>query len=410
MRHTAFTVKLNIAVGLASLLLPAMQPAVVAAASVSQTRSGIQTRAADVPDTFVDPKSGLRILHLSRFPNERSGVVYFHQNSFTADCRYGMLDEQFADKWRHIYVFDFKTQKVVPLVTDVLTHYQFVSRKSHTIYYYACGAAWSVDIDTSKRRKIADLPESWGSSDGFALNADETILAASAPAAYVPGAAIERIPNAMGSEMIYTIDIASGHIKEVWQETANLDHLQFSPTDPKLLMFAHEGNWATVDRIWTLRLGDARPILMYKRTIPGEMVGHEFWSPDGNWIWFQHGNRTLHEQNYVGAINVATAKARRLVHGDDWGGIHETWSHDGTFLVADGDPRNKGIYLLEIDGDNVKSTQLVDTSANDYKLAEPNPHISPDNRWVTFTATLTSGPPQAFAVELPRHLWKRGAL
>jgi oligogalacturonide lyase len=36
--------------------------------------------------------------------------------------------------------------------------------------------------------------------------------------------------------------------------------------------------------------------------------------------------------------------------------------------------------------------------ANDYSI-EPNPHVSPDNRWVIFTATL-NGTPQAYAVEL----------
>ena len=30
-----------------------------------------------------------------------------------------------------------------------------------------------------------------------------------------------------------------------------LNHLQFSPTDPTLLMFCHEGPWHKVDRIWT---------------------------------------------------------------------------------------------------------------------------------------------------------------
>jgi oligogalacturonide lyase len=392
---------------LALLCFGLMQAATVAAEVASATLPVSQASAPAIPDSFADPKSGLRILHLSNFPNERSGVVYFHQNSFTKDGRYALIDEQFQDKWRHIYVYDFKTQKVKPLVTDVLTHYQIVSRKTHDIYYYAAGAAWSVDIDTAKRHKIADVPESWANSDGFALNADETVLAASAPAADVPGIAIERIPNGTGTAMIFTVDIATGRLKEVWRESATLDHLQFSPTDPTLLMFAHEGTWAKVDRIWTLKLGASAPVLMYKRTVPGEMVGHEFWSPDGKWIWFQHGNRTTGESSYVGAINVATGESRRLAGGNDWSGIHETWSPDGTFMVADGDAKQKGIYLLELDGDNVKATQLVDTSANDYKLAEPNPHISPDNRWVTFTATLTSGPPQAFAVELPQRLWKR---
>jgi oligogalacturonide lyase len=32
-----------------------------------------------------------------------------------------------------------------------------------------------------------------------------------------------------------------------------LNHVQFSPTDPTLMMFCHEGPWHKVDRIWTIR-------------------------------------------------------------------------------------------------------------------------------------------------------------
>jgi oligogalacturonide lyase len=32
-----------------------------------------------------------------------------------------------------------------------------------------------------------------------------------------------------------------------------LNHVQFSPTDPGLIMYCHEGPWHEVDRIWTIR-------------------------------------------------------------------------------------------------------------------------------------------------------------
>ena len=35
-------------------------------------------------------------------------------------------------------------------------------------------------------------------------------------------------------------------------DTNWLNHLQFSPTDPNLLMYCHEGHWQLVDRIWTI--------------------------------------------------------------------------------------------------------------------------------------------------------------
>jgi len=55
--------------------------------------------------------------------------------------------------------------------------------------------------------------------------------------------------------------------------------------------------------------------------------------------------------------------------------------------------------MLVPDGDHLNLTHLVSLQKNDYAI-EPNPHVSPDNRWVIFTATLT-GTPQAWGVELP---------
>ena len=52
---------------------------------------------------------------------------------------------------------------------------------------------------------------------------------------------------------IFFYNIATGKTKECKESTDWLNHLQFSPTDPRLLMFCHEGPWHNVDRIWTIR-------------------------------------------------------------------------------------------------------------------------------------------------------------
>ena len=59
-----------------------------------------------------------------------------------------------------------------------------------------------------------------------------------------------RIPMAM-----FTVNTSTGEQSIVHRSTAWLGHLQFSLTDPQLLMFCHEGPWHRVDRIWSMRLG-----------------------------------------------------------------------------------------------------------------------------------------------------------
>jgi hypothetical protein len=129
----------------------------VAFSILSAERSfGAQT----IPDEFTDPETHLRVVHLSRVPNDRSGVIYFTYRCITADSRLAMIDTQFADKWRHLYSFDFQTMKIAPLVTDRLTQDQVLAPKSGNLYYLADNAAWVIDIHGGTPRKIAKIPAS----------------------------------------------------------------------------------------------------------------------------------------------------------------------------------------------------------------------------------------------------------
>lgn len=51
-------------------------------------------------------------------------------------------------------------------------------------------------------------------------------------------------------------------------------------------MFCHEGPWHEVDRIWTLDVEKRdSPRLIHKRTVYREIAGHEWWGPDGKYIY-----------------------------------------------------------------------------------------------------------------------------
>ena len=49
----------------------------------------------------------------------------------------------------------------------------------------------------------------------------------------------------------------------------------FSPTDPTLLMYCHEGPWQLVDRIWLIHTDGSHNTLIHKRTMAMEIAGHE---------------------------------------------------------------------------------------------------------------------------------------
>jgi oligogalacturonide lyase len=87
---------------------------------------------------------------------------------------------------------------------------------------------------------------------------------------------------------MFTIDLRTGKLKTLIEHSTDwLNHLQFSPTDPTLLMYCHEGSWQMVDRIWTIRTDGTQNQLIHQRIMENEIAGHEWWGADGKTVFYQ---------------------------------------------------------------------------------------------------------------------------
>ena len=64
-----------------------------------------------------------------------------------------------------------------------------------------------------------------------------------------------------------------GDVKPLLHSTDWVNHLLFSPTDPSLLMYCHEGIWQDVDRLWMIHTDGTHNILVHKRTMYMEICG-----------------------------------------------------------------------------------------------------------------------------------------
>jgi oligogalacturonide lyase len=68
---------------------------------------------------------------------------------------------------------------------------------------------------------------------------------------------------------------------DIFKDTHQLGHFQFSPNDPSIAIFCHEGPWHLVtQRIWGLDLV-ARDVWPCFRQAEQDSIGHEFWTQDG---------------------------------------------------------------------------------------------------------------------------------
>ena len=190
-----------------------------------------------------------------------------------------------------------------------------------------------------------------------------------------------------------------------------LNHLQFSPTDPNLLLYCHEGTWHEVDRIWTIRTDGSRQRLMHKRTMDMEIAGHEFWSHDGKTIWFDQ-QTPRSKEFWLAGVNVATGRQTRFKIERDWWSVHYNVSHDGKLFAGDGgDPgqvafAKNGMWINlfrpQPDG-TITRERLVNMSRQNYSGSngEPNVSITPDGKWVVFRSNM-HGPTHVYAVEIAR--------
>ena len=127
---------------------------------------------------------------------------------------------------------------------------------------------------------------------------------------------------------MFVMNTKTGEVTTIHKSTDWLNHLLFSPTDPTLLMFCHEGPWHKVDRIWTIRTDGSQITKIHTRTMTMEIFGHEFWSADGKTIWYDLGKPLA--ARISGSPDNVDTQQRTWYHlqRNEWS-IHFNVSRDG---------------------------------------------------------------------------------
>ena len=405
------------------------------------------------PVEWIDPDTGHRVVQLSTEPGSES--LYFNLNPFTPDGKSMVITTS-----NGIALVNLET-RAVEKIAEGRTHIIMVGRKTGQIYFgttkiengvtnqWVC----ATDPATKVTRQILKLARGqqvatvnadetllagtiiersdWGTNDFFdgATNRSNDIQSANIQRGKKGQMMEDRLAKRYPMELFF-YNIATGKTKKVNRCTDWLGHLQFSPTDPNLLMFCHEGPWHKVDRIWTIRSDGSGLKLIHQRTMVMEIAGHEFWSADGKTIWYDL-QTPRGEDFWVAGYDVKSG-ARTWYHlqRDEWG-VHFNVSPDGKLFSSDGGDdkmvahadNGKWMYLFHPEliedrsAGNVETKNLIQTGVfhseklvnmgkHDYAL-EPNGMFSPDMKWLIFRSNM-SGANQAYAVELKRADGKPG--
>jgi oligogalacturonide lyase len=431
------------------------------------------------PRTWVDKDTGHRVWRISDEPN--SGAYYFNVNAYTPDHKQMVYNS--PQGIRVLDLDTMKTKMLVPnspasANADDSPMARFsrgaraivVGHKTNSVFFTRTDSAthtnalYKADTNTGEVRKLIDLPARLGI---VSINADETLGAGTynesdvpggdpnAPNAFVAtappppraananaaanlggahvqaddkGQMMERRLAARIPLVLFTIRIEPGlngekpgTIKPLLHSTDWVNHLLFSPTDPTLLMYCHEGMWQKVDRIWLIHTDGTHNTLIHKRTMAMEIAGHEFWGLDGKTIWYDW-QYPKGEDFFLASYNLETGK-RTAYHmqRNEWS-IHFNLTQDLDLFTGDGG--DSGQVAQASDGEWIelfyphmipqgegalnstdffqpgvfKSERLVNMSHHNYR-AEPNVRFTPDKKIVFFTSNMF-GPSYIFGVEV----------
>ena len=386
----------------------------------------LETGGQKMPNEWIDKDTKHKIIKLSR--NEGSNLsFYFHNNPFIGNRMvfYSSTKNDVSNiqkqetsntssKNKQLHLLDLATLK-----SEQLTYHEspmngeIVDEKNGEVYYQIKDSVFSVNANTKKVQLVYVFPEDF-KANVTTVNADGTLLAG-AKSDDKEKELFRQNPEkkdyfniiyeAKLPRTLFTINTKTKKLDKIFTDSAWLNHVQFSSTNPCLLMFCHEGPWHKVDRIWTINVNSKDVKLIHKRTMDMEIAGHEWFAPDGKKIWFdlqQPRGQTF----FVAGADLATGKEIKYsLQRDEWS-IHFNTSPDQKLFCGDGGDAGQvakakdgmWIYLFKPEGDHFVSKKLVNMKHHGYKL-EPNVHFSPDGKWVIFRANF-EGIENVYAVEI----------
>jgi len=394
---------------------------------------------------WIDPDTGHRVVQLT--DHAGGSTLYFHDNAFSPDG-----DKLMFNTPSGIAVADVAKIGNADLKPEIVAPGRggYFARRTREIYFTTsssgrgASAISAVNVDTKKIREIAH-------ARGL-INADETLSVVKNANAADPDGKYPRPPVRVavpqlrrmfpgkkmedltpdqqyavtkedglavralnpGLQSFLFTDLRSGAVRETGFQYGDLNHLQFNPVDPNLLLYCHEGTWHELDRTWTIRTDGSQMRLMHKRTMDMEINGHEWWSWNGKTVWFDL--QTPRSQVFwIAGVNMDSGKEVRYHIERDWWGVHFNSSRDDTLFASDGgDPSQvayssdgQWINLFRVQPDGtVTREKLANMARHNYVTGkggvEPNVHITPDKKWVIFTGQFATGERHVYAVSVEK--------
>lgn len=312
--------------------------------------------------TFTDPLTGRAIRQLTSDPGHDSVHLYFTENSFLRGGS-GIIFQSDRDTpgCANAFRMDLPSGQIHRITAFITPGTMYALTKTpdgSKLLFWRERDVVLMDVATGSMQALYTLPEGFArgrlslSCDGktVAIQSNEDVRVEHG--INYAGFA-EKMYRVKRSRILTVPSDGSEEARVVVRDTAEGGHLQFSPVNPHLAMFCHEGPWHIVQqRIYLLdiRTGELWPCF---RQEAKDSVGHEFFTRDG--LVFFDNRGPGHDGTITSSREQAVAQALAEPSGfipyvgvaDESGAVLRTYplpyyfnhyhaNPEATLLVADG--------------------------------------------------------------------------
>lgn len=202
------------------------------------------------------------------------------------------------------------------------------------------------------------------------------------------------------SGALHVMDITTGNIRKIYShDTLCPLHIDTSPVDPTLIRFALDMPDSHGQRVWTIRV-DGSNLRLIRPQAYGELVTHEFWWADPNFIGYTYQDRrkdptlaTHHWAEYTQAhsrLGISNLMGQEVYCSDPLNSYHSHLyrSNDGSYVCGEGTHDNSFVQAAPF---SMKNTRIdfrklatIHTTYIPFRGQGVECNFSADNKWLLY--------------------------
>ena len=340
---------------------------------------------------WTNPETGVTIYLLTEKVAPVQEAFYFVNNSLSEDGRYLWFYCAFppsgsAAQGRTMGVVDFEDMTVRNFPeTQFGSGSPFVEPETGAIYWAMGDTIWKRGPGAKDEvQYVNSLPEDIKEGKAVARLATHLTRSADGKQFFTD--------SQIGLQYVFgSLPIDGGDYTYWYRFDRNHNHAQFSPTDPKRVLFAQENHpdpltgltFRITNRLWTMCEGE-KPRAVLREPL---WVSHEWWDPDGEHAWCVIRNEAWRVNIHNGEVEVINWPSHT------W---HAYSSEKADYIIADSNNKFYRGCASSVGFMNRKTGQFVNLVNNpamenyvgrSYHI-DPHPRFVGNDQYVVFTTTL----------------------